>query len=177
MKKLLFLIPFVLFSCKKEASVETSTNSDSVIATDQTTVVNPVDTLSLKDSTVVENPKTENTTTSSDVRTIDGNKIIHTIDGSKIPMKISDEFTRNEQQLIIKVKDFKGKKISGNIFPENEMMNIRFNQIKLADGGFDGPFGREISYDIKKPGEIWLLISKSNMASGEVTGKFKVNIK
>ena len=57
------------------------------------------------------------------------------------------------------------------------MMNIRFNQIKLADGEFDGPFGRDISYLIKKSGEIWLLISKSNMASEKATGKFTVSLK
>ena len=55
-------------------------------------------------------------------------------------------------------------------------MNIRFNQIKLANGDYDGPFGREISYDIKQKGEIWLIVSKSNMASGETKGKFEIEL-
>ena len=55
-------------------------------------------------------------------------------------------------------------------------MNIRFNQIKLANGDYDGPFGREINYEIKEKGEVWLIIAKSNMASGDATGKFKIRI-
>ena len=56
-------------------------------------------------------------------------------------------------------------------------MNIRFSQIKLPNGNFDGPFTQDISYEVKEKGEIWLIIGKSNMASGEAKGKFKVTIK
>ena len=167
MKKLLFLIPLFLFSCKKEAAVEIL-NSDSLISTDQNTVVNKKDTLALK----VEAAKAN-----SESKVLEGKKIIQTIDASKIPISINEEFTNDDQQLIIKIENFKGSKITGNIVPENEMMNIRFNQIKLADGAFDGPFGRDISYVIKKSGEIWLLISKSKMASEKATGKFTVSLK
>ena len=176
MKKLLFLIPLLLFSCKKEAAVEIL-NSDSLISTDQNTVVNPKDTFALKDSNSLEKPKVEAAKANSESKVLEGNKIIQTIDASKIPISINEEFTNDDQQLIIKIENFKGSKITGNIVPQNEMMNIRFNQIKLADGEFDGPFGRDISYVIKKSGEIWLLISKSNMASEKATGKFTVSLK
>lgn len=34
-----------------------------------------------------------------------------------------------------------------------------------------------LNYDIKEKGEIWLIIGKNLMASGENTGKFTVNLK
>jgi len=56
-------------------------------------------------------------------------------------------------------------------------MNIRFNQIKLPSGETEGPFGREMLLKTKEKGEIWLIIGKSNMASGETKGKFSVSIR
>ena len=94
-----------------------------------------------------------------------------------IPLTLTDEFTTENQQYIIKIKNFNRPKIFGAITPKNPKMNIRFNQIKLSDGSLDGPFGREITYEIPQKGEIWLLIGKSNMASGEITGEFSVFLK
>ena len=55
-------------------------------------------------------------------------------------------------------------------------MNIRFNQVKFADGTYDGPFGQTLSIPNKGKGEIWLIIGKSNMASGESKGRFSVKV-
>ena len=94
-----------------------------------------------------------------------------------IPLTISDEFTTDQQTFILKIKNFEGKSIVGKITPSNSNMNIRFNQIKLANGDFDGPFGLELSAVVSKPGEVWLIIGKSLKASGEAKGKFTVNVK
>ena len=93
-----------------------------------------------------------------------------------IPLTITDEFTPKVQKMVLKIKNFDRAKIVGTITPENPQMNIRFNQIKLTNGDYDGPFGREINYEIKEKGEIWLIIAKSNMASGAATGEFKIRI-
>ena len=71
MKKLLFLIPLLLFSCKKEAAVEIL-NSDSLISTDQITVVNPKDTFALKDSNSLEKPKVEAAKANSESKVLEG---------------------------------------------------------------------------------------------------------
>lgn len=94
-----------------------------------------------------------------------------------LPLTISDEFTSADQQYIIKVKNFASKNITGLIKPASGTMNIRFNQIKLPDDTYDGPFGRDISHQITETGEIWLIIGNSNMASGDNTGKFTVDLK
>ena len=94
-----------------------------------------------------------------------------------VPLTITDEFTTDRQKYILKIKNFKDKKIVGKITPQNSDMNIRFNQIKLPNGDFDGPFGQEINYNVKENGEVWLLIGKILMASGNAKGKFTINLK
>ncbi|WP_051190350.1 hypothetical protein [Kaistella palustris] len=175
MKKLIVLLPVLLFSCnKKEAVTETSANRDSAVAVDHNEVEKPFDSTATGITTLPHEPAKN---ASATFRVAEGNKIIKTINGDAIPLKISDEFTTDDQSYILKIKNFTNRKITGKIVPENSAMNIRFNQIKLADGSYDGPFGREISYDVPKPGEIWLLVSKSNMASGETRGKFTIGLK
>lgn len=176
MKKFLLFLPILLLSCNKEkATSKISTQNDSVMVSDATVVDQLSDSLAngkviLKD----ENSLAENDPT---FRVLQGNKIIKTINGDNLPRKISDEFTSADQQYLLKIKNFKGKKITAKIIPENPDMNIRFNQIKLANGDFDGPFGLNVDYNIPENGEIWLIISKSNMASGESKGKFTINLK
>lgn len=161
---------FLLFSCtKKEAVSETAEHSDSPVVT---VPDNNPDTLT-EGVFPISEPETKPTDA---FRVVEGNKIIKTINGDMIPLKIHDEFTGDQQEYVLKIKNFNGNKISGKILPENPEMNIRFNQIKLANGDYDGPFGREISYDIKQKGEIWLIVSKSNMASGETKGKFEIEL-
>ena len=94
-----------------------------------------------------------------------------------IPLTISDEFTTDQQQYILKIKNFNEKKINATINPRAADMNLRFNQIRYADGTFDGPFGLQITQDINKTGEIWLIVGKNLMASGKPTGKFTISLK
>ncbi|MCP2036923.1 hypothetical protein [Chryseobacterium sp. HSC-36S06] len=165
MKKLILLIPIFLLSCNKTESVKMSASTA---------------------DTVAQNPKLENDTANvaetaagrqGMMREVDGNKIIRTADAQQIPFSIGEEFTEEDQQFILKIKNFKGQNITGEIMPEKPDMNIRFNQIKLPNGSFDGPFGRQINYAVKGGGELWLIIGKSNMASGDVKGNFSVNIR
>lgn len=175
MKKLLAILPLVLMSCqKKEVVSENTVNKDSVILVDQKTIHNKMDSAANgivfidENNALKESFKTE--------RTVDGNKIIQIINADQLPILLSDEFTTEDQQMVVKIRNFNRSQLVGKITPENSDMNIRFNQIKLANGDYDGPFGRDIKYDIKEKGEIWLIIGKSNMASGKTTGKFTVNL-
>ena len=175
MKKLFLLIPVLLLSCnKKEAVAETTLTQDSMVVVDQPLVENSQDSAN-RGLVILPEAQTPKEMAKA-FRVMEGNKIIRMINADMIPLKVTDEFTTNDQQYILKIKNFSGSKISGQITPENPDLNIRFNQIRLADGKFDGPFSREMTYDVKGKGEIWLLISKSNMASGESKGKFTVNI-
>lgn len=166
MKKLLLLAPILLWSCNKSDSVKESASSV------DTRQQRPVE----RDS-ATEVIKEVPMGRQGMMREVEGNKIIRTVDAQQIPFNIGEEFTEEDQQFIVKIKNFRQKTISGEVTPENAEMNIRFNQIKLPDGTFDGPFGRQISYTAKNDGELWLIIGKSNMASGETKGKFSVSIK
>ncbi|UFK98814.1 hypothetical protein [Kaistella faecalis] len=165
MKKLIMLIPILLFSCNKTESVKISTSKADTVAP------NPI---SEDDSAKVIGTAGGR---QGMMREVEGNKIIRTADAQQIPFSIGEEFTKEDQQFILKIKNFKGQNITGEITPEKPEMNIRFNQIKLPDGSFDGPFGRQINYAIKGGGELWLIIGQSNMASGDVKGNFSVEIR
>ena len=172
MKNAILISTLLLMSCnQKETVSETST-------TDSTTIPATVDTQQAPapDSGIVVIPE-KTPKVSPTFRTVENGKITKTISADMIPLTLTDELTDENQEYIIKIKNFNRPQIFGAISPENSKMNIRFNQIKLPDGSFDGPFGREITYEIPQKGEILLLIGKSNMASGEITGKFSVSLK
>ncbi len=176
MKKLLVILPFLMMSCQKnEVVTETILNNDSVIVSDQNSMDNKMDSAAKGIVSLDESNATK--ASFKTFRIIDGDSIIKTINADMIPLTISDEFTTDQQKYVLKIKNFGGKKIVGKITPTNGQMNIRFNQIKLANGSYDGPFGLEISEDIDESGEIWLIIGKSLMASGNLKGKFTVSLK
>lgn len=54
--------------------------------------------------------------------------------------------------------------------------NVRFNQIIFPDKASDGPFGKELKYELKTVGAHQLIIGHSLMAEGQYEGKFKVEI-
>lgn len=175
MKKLLLILPLLIISCqKKEVISENGIKSDSVILSDQTVIDNKID--SAANGIVAIDDLNATKATFKTFRIVDGDSIVKTINADMIPLTITDEFTPKVQKMVLKIKKFDKSKIVGTITPENPQMNIRFNQIKLTDGDYDGPFGHELNYEIKEKGEIWLIIARSNMASGDATGKFKIRI-
>ena len=177
MKKLIAILPLLLImSCtQKEVVAENTTKNDSVILTDQNTIDNKMDSAANGIVSLDENKATK--AAFKAFRVVDGDSIIKVINGDMLPLTISDEFTTDDQRFILKIKNFKGKKIVGKVTPISSNMNIRFNQIKFANGEFDGPFGADISEEIKEPGEIWLIIGKNLMADGSRKGKFTVSLK
>lgn len=150
--KYLALISLFLVACKKEPEVK-DTKVDTV-----TTVEKPVDSL----STILKTEK-------------ESNQNIVTVDASKMPIRLNLEIKNPNDQVILKLENLNQSKIKGYIKTETPM-NIRFNQIRMPDNTFDGPFGATIEYDTKQKGEYWLIFAKNNMADGEPVGKFFVKI-
>ena len=60
--------------------------------------------------------------------------------------------------------------------PDDKAANIRFTQIAKPDQTFDWPFGRELSYSVKKPGRYALIIGQNLMAGDPWDGKFRLKV-
>ncbi|MDI3321617.1 hypothetical protein [Pinibacter soli] len=65
----------------------------------------------------------------------------------------------------------------GRIITPGDKGNIRFNQIFMPDKSSDGPFGKELNYDIKKTGLYKLLIGEDLMAEKPYRGEFTLELK
>lgn len=150
--KCLALIPIFLVACKKEPEVKDQ-KFDTV-----TTIEKPIDSL----STIIKTEK-------------ESNQNIVTVDGSKMPIRLNLEITNPNDQIILRMENVNQPKIKGYLKTEKPM-NIRFNQIRMPDNTFDGPFSQTIEYDTKQKGEYWLILAKSNMADGTPIGKFFVKL-
>ena len=150
--KYLTLIPVFLVACKKEPKLE-ATEVDTL-----TVVEKPIDSL----STILKTEK-------------ESNQNIVTVDASKMPIRLNLEITNPNDQIILRLENLNQTKIKGYLKTEKPM-NIRFNQIRMPNNTFDGPFSQTIEYDTKQKGEYWLILSKSNMADGTPVGKFFVKI-
>ncbi len=176
MKKLLILIALIVISCKKESAVTENVQEDSLTKI-EVPVEPKLDSAAIKDSMINNSPKTKEVLRTGVMREVEGNKIIRIADAEQLPFNIGEEFTEDGQEFILKIKNFAKDNVSASVKPKNDQQNIRINQIKLPNGAFDGPFGREISnYEVPDKGEVWLLIGRSNMASGESKGSFSVSV-
>ena len=150
--KYLATLPFFLMACKKDPVIK-ETKLDTA-----TTIVKPADTL----TTILKNEK-------------ESNQNIVTVDASKMPIRLNLEIKNPDDQLILKLENLNQSKIKGYIKPA-QPMNIRFNQIRMPNNTFDGPFAQTIEYDTKQKGEYWLIMAKDNMADGNPVGKFFVKV-
>ncbi|WP_346984075.1 hypothetical protein [Chryseobacterium sp. POE27] len=179
MKKILLLIPLIIISCKKESKIQETQNTDSLsTATEQTAPAEKTDSsaIKMKDSVINNAPKTKEVLRTGVMREVKDGQIVRTVDGEHLPITLGEEFTKDNQELVLKITDYNNPEIKAKISIKEKDFNIRFNQIKLPNGDYDGPFGRDLTYEIKDKGEIWLIIGKSNMASGNTKGNFTVSI-
>lgn len=179
MKKLFLLVPLIIFSCKKESSVSQIQNTDSSAAVQESAATKETDSvaaLRMKDSIINNAPKTKEVLRTGVMRDVKDGQIIRTVDAVQFPLTLGEEFTKDGQEFILKIINFDQPKINAKISTKEKDFNIRFNQIKLPNGDYDGPFGRDLTYDIKEKGEVWLIIGKSNMASGNTKGSFTVSL-
>lgn len=150
--KYLTLIPLFLIACKKDPKLK-ETELDTL-----TVIKKEVDTL----SPILKTEK-------------ESNQNIITVDASKMPIRLKLEIKNQDEQLILRLENLSQPKMKAYL-KTDQPMNLRFNQIRLPDNTFDGPFGQSIEYETRQKGEYWLILSKSNMASGTATGKFFIKI-
>lgn len=68
------------------------------------------------------------------------------------------------------------KKMYARISTTDKFANVRFSQIIMPDGTMDGPFGREMNYDIPLNGKYILLVNESLMAGDPWEGDFEVEV-
>jgi hypothetical protein len=178
MKKSLLLIPLIIISCKKEANLSETPNKDSAVVTEMPDVSAKTDSAMLrkKDSIINNAPVTKEVLRKGVMRSEKDGQIIRTADASQLPFTLGEEFTKDGQELVLKLTHYDKPTIKAKISTNQKDFNIRFNQIRLPNGDYDGPFGREITYETKGNGEVWLIIGKSNMASGNTKGNFNVSV-
>lgn len=177
-KAVLLLIPLMILSCKKEASASETADKDSVIVSEQPAPSEMKDSIAIrqKDSVINNAPLTKEVLKTGVAREEKDRTIVRLADGERLPFTIGEEFTEKHDKLILKISNFSASKITAKISTKQQDFNIRFNQIQLPDGKMDGPFTREIAYDVPKSGEVWLIIGKNNMADGKTTGSFSVTV-
>ena len=171
-KSILLIIPFMILSCKKEVAVSDMSQKDSSVVIALPTPQSKLDSANTPKSDSLIKKDSVNKEL---VREEKDKVIIITKDGSS-SFKIDEEFTDKHDKLILKIANFNKSKITAKITTKQQDFNIRFNQIKLPDGKMDGPFLREITYNVPTSGELWLIIGKNNMADGKTTGSFSVNV-
>ncbi|KAA2215480.1 hypothetical protein [Chryseobacterium sediminis] len=178
MKKSLLLIPLIIISCKKEPAVTNVPEKDSTVVTEMPDSVVKADSAALRkrDSIINNAPATKEVLRKGVMRTEKEGQIIRTADATQLPFTLGEEFKKDDQELVLKLTHYDRPNIKAKISTKEKDFNIRFNQIKLPNGDYDGPFGREITYETPGKGEVWLIIGKSNMASGNTKGSFTISV-
>lgn len=68
-------------------------------------------------------------------------------------------------------------KLQASVKPDAANGNVRIAQIFMPDHTADGPFGMEMTYDLKQTGEYRLVISENQMAGDPYQGPFTLHVK
>lgn len=173
MKNSVLLVSLLLLVSCKKAVPSQEKPADSVIVSEQSSNALNSDSAKVKvnnDTLMKQNVKSDTLLNKQN------GEAVKLVDGEKLPSTLEYEFTDKIQKLIVRITNYNKAQLKATILPESNKMNIRFNQIKLKDGQYDGLFGREISYKISGKGEVWLIIGKNLMADGKNTGRFSVRI-
>lgn len=78
--------------------------------------------------------------------------------------------------LIIPLKISSGKELFASLSSEDKHANIRISQVQLPDSTFDGPFGRDLNYNMKTAGNYKLIIGENMMAGDRWKGNFVLRV-
>lgn len=81
------------------------------------------------------------------------------------------------QRLVFVVNSDTANKLSIKISTKDTLANLRINQIIDSKNNSDGPFGRELEYEIKEKGIQKIVISESQMAGEPWAGAFTFEVK
>lgn len=110
-------------------------------------------------------------------RTVEGNKIIRTVDASQLPFTIGEEITNENQQFVLVIRNVNKSNLSVEVYTNDNGRNIRINQIVKPDNSTDGPFTNKMNYKTSKKGTYKIVIGKNLMAQGKLSGNFSVLVR
>ena len=82
----------------------------------------------------------------------------------------------NRQHLPILLNITAGKVLNASLSSADSTANIRINQVQLPDSSWDGPFGKELHYKMKTPGNYKIVIGENMMAADEWSGDFILRV-
>jgi len=131
------------------------------------------------DKKTTDNDTTTQNTSGDDIQK---ESIISTPDSVVIEMDIKDgkgivETCKNKDQTIyIQFESEDYRKISAHLSSTDSTANIRFSQIFLPDGSADGPFGRDMEYNLSIKGLYTISVNENMMAGDPWEGPFEVEI-
>ena len=69
-----------------------------------------------------------------------------------------------------------GKELFAALSSDDKNANIRISQVGLPDSTFDGPFGRDLHYKMKTPGNYKIIIGENMMAGDRWKGDFVLKV-
>src|SRR5690606_7378793 len=81
------------------------------------------------------------------------------------------------QRLVFVLDSDTAHKLALKITPKDSVATLRINQILDSKNNSDGPFGRELEYEIKEKGRHQIIVSESQMAGEPWAGKFTFEVK
>jgi len=76
----------------------------------------------------------------------------------------------------VHISVLKPGEITGMLSSMDRNANIRFTQIGLPDGTFDGPFGRELHYKTTQIGKYRIIIGQNMMAGDPWKGRYNLKL-
>lgn len=92
--------------------------------------------------------------------------------------KVKEKIRKDSNQtIILEFNPGDSTKLSAFLSSKDSLANVRFSQIIMPDSTADGPFGREIEYDLTQKGTYKLLIHENMMAGDPWAGVFMVKAK
>lgn len=101
-----------------------------------------------------------------------GYLILNIVDG-----KATATVSKNEREhVVFAFEPGDRKKLKGALSSPDSVANIRFTQIFMPDGTADGPFGRDIEYDLVQNGLYKLSVGENMMAGDPWAGEFTIAI-
>lgn len=112
----------------------------------------------------------------------DRDSVLYPSDSDTLCMRLVDgtetlTIHKKKRQRIALSFDSQGyTKLSGTLASQDSTANIRFEQIALPDGEMDGPFGRDMAYDLPVQGTYLLFINEDQMAGDPWAGDFEVTV-
>lgn len=71
----------------------------------------------------------------------------------------------------------KGQTLKASVKPDSLPANIRINQIVSPSGKMDGPFGRDMEYELNEAGQWKIIVGESNMQGDDYKGRFTLYVK